>query len=163
MVLFFQVLPQELAPLEDRSTLRISSRAQEGATFGYMDAYMDDQIALARETVPEASTIITVTSPGFGASSAVNNGFMRIRLVPPEERDRSQMEIANDFEAALQGLQGARTFVTQMEDVMGRCLDDGVKVVSNAGGLDPGGCADAVAEVHHLCAGQRHRLQRRRT
>ncbi|HSL75129.1 MAG TPA: acyclic terpene utilization AtuA family protein [Ilumatobacteraceae bacterium] len=41
----------------------------------------------------------------------------------------------------------ARTFVTQMEEVMGTCLDRGIKVVSNAGGLDPDGCADAVAEV----------------
>lgn len=41
----------------------------------------------------------------------------------------------------------ARTFVTQMEQVMGTCLDQGIKVVSNAGGLDPDGCADAVAEV----------------
>ncbi|MEI8240993.1 MAG: acyclic terpene utilization AtuA family protein, partial [Actinomycetota bacterium] len=41
----------------------------------------------------------------------------------------------------------ARSFVTQMEQVMGTCLDRGIKVVSNAGGLDPGGCADAVAEV----------------
>ncbi|MEM9516653.1 MAG: acyclic terpene utilization AtuA family protein [Actinomycetota bacterium] len=41
----------------------------------------------------------------------------------------------------------ARTFVTQMEEVMGTCLDRGIKVVSNAGGLNPDGCADAVAEV----------------
>lgn len=41
----------------------------------------------------------------------------------------------------------ARTFVTQMEQVMGTCLDRGIKVVSNAGGLDPDGCAEAVAEV----------------
>ncbi len=41
----------------------------------------------------------------------------------------------------------ARSFVTQMEQVMGTCLDQGIKVVSNAGGLDPDGCADAVAEV----------------
>jgi hypothetical protein len=41
----------------------------------------------------------------------------------------------------------ARTFVTQMEQVMGDCLDRGIKVVSNAGGLSPRGCADAVAEV----------------
>ena len=33
----------------------------------------------------------------------------------------------------------ARTFVTQMEQVMGSCLDKGIKVVSNAGGLDPDG------------------------
>ncbi len=41
----------------------------------------------------------------------------------------------------------ARTFVAQMEEVMGTCLDKGIKVVTNAGGLDPDGCADAVAEV----------------
>ena len=41
----------------------------------------------------------------------------------------------------------ARTFVTQMEQVMGTCLDRGIKVVTNAGGLDPDGCAEAVAEV----------------
>ena len=41
----------------------------------------------------------------------------------------------------------ARTFVTQMEQVMGTCLERGIKVVSNAGGLDPDGCAEAVAGV----------------
>jgi hypothetical protein len=41
----------------------------------------------------------------------------------------------------------ARTFVIQMEQVMGTCLDRGIKVVSNAGGLDPDGCAEAVAGV----------------
>ena len=41
----------------------------------------------------------------------------------------------------------ARSFVTQMEQVMGTCLDRGIKVVSNAGGLDPDHCADAVSEV----------------
>jgi hypothetical protein len=41
----------------------------------------------------------------------------------------------------------ARTFVTQMEQVMGTCLDRRIKVVANAGGLDPDGCAEAVAEV----------------
>jgi len=41
----------------------------------------------------------------------------------------------------------ARTFVTQMEQVMGTCLDKGIKVVTNAGGLNPAGCADAVQQV----------------
>lgn len=41
----------------------------------------------------------------------------------------------------------ARTFVAQMEQVMGECMDRGIKVVANAGGLSPRGCADAVAQV----------------
>lgn len=41
----------------------------------------------------------------------------------------------------------ARTFVTQMEQVLGTCVERGIKVVSNAGGLDPAGCADAIAQV----------------
>jgi hypothetical protein len=41
----------------------------------------------------------------------------------------------------------ARTFVTQMEQVMGDCLARGIKVVSNAGGLSPQSCAQAVAKV----------------
>ncbi len=41
----------------------------------------------------------------------------------------------------------ARSFVAQMEHVMGTCLERGIKVVSNAGGLDPAGCAAAVAEL----------------
>ena len=41
----------------------------------------------------------------------------------------------------------ARTFVSQMEEVMGTCLDEGIRVVSNAGGLNPAGCAEAVAEI----------------
>ena len=41
----------------------------------------------------------------------------------------------------------ARTFIRQMEQVMGNCVDSGIKVVSNAGGLDPFHCAEAVAGV----------------
>ncbi|MFO0688835.1 MAG: acyclic terpene utilization AtuA family protein [Myxococcota bacterium] len=41
----------------------------------------------------------------------------------------------------------ARTFVSQLEEVLGTCLERGIKVVSNAGGLDPDGCA---AELHEI-------------
>lgn len=38
----------------------------------------------------------------------------------------------------------ARTFLRQLEDVLGDCLDRGIRIVSNAGGLNPAGCAEAV-------------------
>ena len=39
----------------------------------------------------------------------------------------------------------ARTFLRQMEEVLPSCIERGITVVSNAGGLDPEGLADAVA------------------
>ncbi|MEI8081939.1 MAG: acyclic terpene utilization AtuA family protein, partial [Actinomycetes bacterium] len=38
----------------------------------------------------------------------------------------------------------ASTFLRQMEQVLATCLDKGIKVVSNAGGLDPAGAAAAL-------------------
>jgi len=39
------------------------------------------------------------------------------------------------------------TFLAQMEQVMGECLDRGVKVVANAGGLNPRGLAEELAKL----------------
>lgn len=41
----------------------------------------------------------------------------------------------------------ARTFLTQMEQVLGTCLERGIRVVSNAGGLDPQGAASALRKI----------------
>ncbi len=41
----------------------------------------------------------------------------------------------------------AKTFVRQMEQVMGSCLDRGIKVVANAGGLNPRGLAQALTSL----------------
>ena len=41
----------------------------------------------------------------------------------------------------------AVTFMTQMEEVLGTCVDRGIKVVSNAGGLDPRGLGESLAEL----------------
>ena len=45
------------------------------------------------------------------------------------------------------GLGYATTFLRQMEDVLGTCLERGVKVVANAGGLNPEGLAAKLAEL----------------
>ena len=45
------------------------------------------------------------------------------------------------------GLGYATTFLKQLEDVLGTCLERGVKIVANAGGLNPGGLAAKVTEL----------------
>ncbi len=41
----------------------------------------------------------------------------------------------------------ASSFLTQCEQVLGTCLDRGIKIVVNAGGLNPAGCAEAVRSL----------------
>lgn len=41
----------------------------------------------------------------------------------------------------------AATFLTQMEQVLGTCAERGIKVVTNAGGLNPAGCAERVRAI----------------
>ncbi|MEM8556428.1 MAG: efflux RND transporter permease subunit [Bacteroidota bacterium] len=116
-VLFFQTLPSELAPLEDRSNLRAFAVAPEGATFEYMERYVGDLIDVVEREVPEVDALITVTSPGFGGGSSVNSAFARIRLVPPSERERSQQEIASALSSAVRSLPAARTFISQEQTI----------------------------------------------
>jgi hypothetical protein len=41
----------------------------------------------------------------------------------------------------------ASTFLTQMEQVLGTCVERGIRVVTNAGGLNPAGCAQRVRDL----------------
>ena len=117
IVLFFNVLPEELAPAEDRGRLRMFASAPEGATYEYMDAYMDDLIRAVQDEAPEMNAMISVTSPGFGASSSVNTGFAFVILPDAAERDRTQTQIAGAVQARLGELTGARTFVSEPQSI----------------------------------------------
>ena len=43
----------------------------------------------------------------------------------------------------------AKTFLRQLEECLGPALDKGVRIVANAGGLNPAGLADAVRQLAH--------------
>ncbi len=112
--LFMTVLPQELAPLEDRSRFRMTSTAPEGTSFERMDAYMDRLVDLVREKVPEADAVIANTS---GFSGGANAGSTTVTLVPPDQRKRTQQQITDDLTRSVRGLNDARTFVSQEQTI----------------------------------------------
>lgn len=120
IAIFYSTIPKELAPLEDRGQLRIFATAPEGASFEYMDNYVDRMIDAIEENVPELASINTVTSPGFGASSSVNSAFGFLTLVDKSERERSQQEIADHMSTVLADLSGAQTFVSQPQSIGNR-------------------------------------------
>lgn len=114
------VIQSELSPLEDRSEFRVNSTGPEGATFEYMDAYINKLIALMEEEVPESEAIITVTSPGFGGSSSTNSGFLRMILKDPSERERTQQQIVDDITPEVLRMTEARSFVSQSQSIGNR-------------------------------------------
>lgn len=109
----YQNLQKELAPIEDRSVLRMIVSAPEGISFDYMDKYMDQIGGMVMDSVPEHEIVLTVTAPGFTGSGAVNTGFVRIRLSQPGERNRTQQDIANVLNKILQSYNTGRAFVRQ--------------------------------------------------
>lgn len=114
MILLFMHLPEEVAPLEDRSMLNISATAPEGATFDYMDRVMEQIAEVVREHVPEARSYNSITSQG---GTNRGNGF--ITLQPPGERKRSQAEIAAALRPELARITGARVNVSEPQTLSG--------------------------------------------
>ncbi len=110
-------IPKEIAPLEDRSRVRMFSQAPEGASYEYMDNYMDRLVQMVQDSVPEAEAVISVTSPGFGASSSVNSGFAFAILKDPEQREKSQMQVADELSELVTLQSGAQTFVSQEQTI----------------------------------------------
>jgi len=128
------LIPSELAPMEDKSRLVISATAPEGTAYEAMNDYMTRLIAVA-DTLPEKDVIMSVTAPGFGGSS-VNSGFVRINLIAPGERKRTQQEIADALSAEMRKYTFGRAFVTQEQTIGGSRGGLPVQYVIQAPNLD---------------------------
>jgi hydrophobe/amphiphile efflux-1 (HAE1) family protein len=116
IVLFYQILPKETAPYDDRSMIMVNVTGPEGASYEYMDMVMQDLSELITDSIPEKKVSLIVTSPGFGAGS-VNRGFSRISLVEPEERKASQADIATKLTGWTKKYQDVKISVSEMPTI----------------------------------------------
>ncbi len=88
-------LQSEIAPIEDKSGIRFQITGPEGASFDYMISAAGQLENFLLDSVPELNfTFFSV--PGFG-NSGLNGAFGRVGLVPSNERERTQTEIAKDL------------------------------------------------------------------
>ena len=109
-------MPSELAPMEDRSEFRFQAQAQEGATFEYMDKYVQELTDFVSEEVPERAGMVSVTAPGFGGSG-VNSGFVRVILKDPRDRDRTQQQIVDDINQQSPKVYRRKNILTQSQTI----------------------------------------------
>ena len=110
--LFYGLLKKETAPYDDRSYIRASVTAPEGASYEYMDRFMTELTTLINDSVPEKKVNLIITSPGWGASS-VNSGRAIISLVEPKDRERTQQEIAQDLTKWTRKYTNARVSISE--------------------------------------------------
>jgi multidrug efflux pump len=106
----WQALPAEMAPVEDRSSVRVNSTAPEGTTFEYIDRYADELTTFVEETVPEQERIVS-----FVGGGGTNRSNLNVWLKKPDERERTQQEIADELAVHVRQFTGARTIVSQQQ------------------------------------------------
>ncbi|MBQ4532804.1 MAG: efflux RND transporter permease subunit [Alistipes sp.] len=98
-------IPAELAPLEDRSQITINTSGSEGATYEYLRDYTESINDLVDSLMPERRYVTARVSSG--------RGNIQIALNDIKERDRTQMEIAEELSQAVKKRTEARAFVQQ--------------------------------------------------
>jgi multidrug efflux pump len=113
IVLLGTGLQSELAPLDDRSYLRISATAPEGASYEYTDAIVNRLVTLVGDSIPEKRICLSFV----GGFSSLNTGNMRVMLSEPNERKRSQQEIADYLAARTRRITEARVFISQEQTI----------------------------------------------
>lgn len=109
---FWNQIPSELSPLEDRSQITVNMRGPESSTFEFVRDFTDRIEHISDSLIPERVSSMMRT---FG-----NSGFLNIVLPDIKDRDRSQMEIADMLSAAVRKETAARAFVQQQSTFGGR-------------------------------------------
>ena len=101
-----------MAPLEDRSQISINTRGAEGVTYEYIRDYTEDINLLVDSITPDAEAVTARVSSG--------SGNIRITLKDMQDRDYTQMEVAEKLSKAVQKKTMARSFVQQSSSFGGR-------------------------------------------
>jgi multidrug efflux pump len=122
-------IPAEMAPLEDRSQVSINVTAQEGATYEYLLGYVDEVTSEVADMVPEKDGIIAFIRGG-------SMGSIRVMLVSPDQRKRTQQEIADQLGVYVRKKTKARAMVMQQSTFGGRRAGMPIQYVLQATSID---------------------------
>jgi HAE1 family hydrophobic/amphiphilic exporter-1/multidrug efflux pump len=108
-------IQSEIAPLEDKSSIRLTLTAPEGTSYDQMQKITDKVGNFLEDSIPEKDFSYSA-APGF-SSSGSNGGSARIGLVQPQFRNRTQNEIANELNKKMGRINDARIFAVQEQTI----------------------------------------------
>lgn len=114
---FFMNVGKTFAPEEDEGRFRISLRTPLGSSIDYTDAKLREVEAILNR-YPEIRTEFVII--GLGSAGQVNQGLAIVRMVPRDERQRSQQEVIAAIRKELATIPGARAFAAPFAIVGGQ-------------------------------------------
>jgi hydrophobe/amphiphile efflux-1 (HAE1) family protein len=116
-IIFFigKNMQSEIAPMEDKNSVRFSFTAPEGTSYDKMLKTSEQVTNFLTDSVPEREFTFNST-PSF-SSTGVNSAIARIGLVPADQRKRSQNEIAMDLQKKVGRFNDARIFAVQEQTI----------------------------------------------
>jgi hydrophobe/amphiphile efflux-1 (HAE1) family protein len=114
-VFAYNNLQSELAPLEDKSRIRFQISGPEGASYGYMVNVGNKIVDYLNDSVPEKRFVFAAI-PGFGGTG-VNSGFAGFRLVAPDQRKKTQSELAKELSKKLSRFNDVRIFGVEEQTI----------------------------------------------
>ncbi|MCX6208953.1 MAG: efflux RND transporter permease subunit [Bacteroidetes bacterium] len=108
-------LQTELAPLEDKSSIRFAITGPEGASYSYMQDVGDKLQSFLNDSVPEKEFSFAAV-PGFGGTG-INTGLARLKLVEPKDRTKSQSDLAKELGKKIGRFNQARIFPIEEQTI----------------------------------------------
>lgn len=112
-------IQQEYVPIEDRGAFFIAIRGPQGASYSYMERYMDE---IERRLLPytESGEVnrLLLRAPGFGGGNTFNQGAVIVVLSDWSER-RPAQTIINEVNATLSDLPGIQAFAIMRQGLGG--------------------------------------------
>lgn len=116
-IIFFigKNMQSEIAPMEDKNSVRFSFTAPEGTSYDKMLKTSEAVTNFLTDSVPEREFTFNST-PSF-SSTGVNSAIARLGLVPAAQRKRSQNEIAMELQKKVGRFNDARIFAVQEQTI----------------------------------------------
>jgi len=116
-IIFFigKNMQSEIAPMEDKNSVRFSFTAPEGTSYDKMLKTSEAVTNFLTDSVPEREFTFNST-PSF-SSTGVNSAIARLGLVPADQRKRSQNEIAMELQKKVGRFNDARIFAVQEQTI----------------------------------------------
>jgi len=113
-LLALPLVGMDLMPVADESDVRVNIEMETGTKLEVMDATVRQIEAIVSEEVPEVNFTLTVVSGTLGGGQqGLNRSAMRTGLVPPNERQRSSAQVADDLRPLLTNIPGATVRVRE--------------------------------------------------